>query len=184
MFYELGQTPQAVLLPGLGIRISPGAGQHPDLRYFQVYSLAEIFYKLLLRCTNKLMSGRSAKVLPQGMPDCLKKRRLLNEKALDPELCRDYGEKYLALGFWEDALEFFLLGNCQTGLEQIKAQALESGDAYLMTRLGPQSPELWRQLADQALKQGKIHFARRALEAAGDQEQAEELSSRLQVDGP
>jgi hypothetical protein len=130
------------------------------------------------------MRERSAKVLPQGMPDCLKKRRLLNEKALDPELCRNYGEKYLALGFWEDALEFFLLGNCQPGLDQIKAQALETGDAYLMTRLGPQPPEIWRQVADQALKLGKNHFAKRALEMAGDQEQAEELASRLQVDGP
>jgi hypothetical protein len=130
------------------------------------------------------MRERSAKVLPQGMPDCLKKRRLLNEKALDPELCRNYGEKYLALGFWEDALEFFLLGNCQPGLDQIKAQALETGDAYLMTRLGPQPPEIWRQVADQALKLGKNHFAKRALEMAGDREQAEELASRLQVDGP
>jgi hypothetical protein len=130
------------------------------------------------------MGGRSAKVLPQGMPDCLKKRRLLNEKALDPELCRNYGEKYLALGFWEDALEFFLIGNCQPGLDQIKAQALETGDAYLMTRLGPQPPEIWRQVADQALKLGKNHFAKRALEMAGDREQAEELASRLQVDGP
>jgi hypothetical protein len=130
------------------------------------------------------MRERSAKVLPQGMPDCLKKRRLLNEKALDPELCRNYGEKYLALGFWEDALEFFLIGNCQPGLDQIKAQALETGDAYLMTRLGPQPPEIWRQVADQALKLGKNHFAKRALEMAGDREQAEELASRLQVDGP
>jgi hypothetical protein len=129
------------------------------------------------------MFGRSGKVLPKGLPDCLKKRRLLNDKALDPELCRDYGEKFLDLGFWEDALEFFLLGNCQPGLDKLRAHALETGDAYIMTRLGSHPPEIWRQVADQALKLGKIHFARRALELSGDREQAEELASRLQGGG-
>ena len=122
-------------------------------------------------------------VLPKGVPDCLKKRRLLNDKELSQQLCRDYGEKFLTLGFLEDALEFFVRGNCEAGLDKLKAQALEAGDAYLMARLGPQPPEIWRQVADQALKLGKTHFARRALEQAGDREQAEELARGLQSDG-
>jgi len=130
------------------------------------------------------MVEHAHKVLPRGLPDSLKKRRLLNDKELSPELCRDYGEKFLALGFAEDALEFFVRGNYEPGLDKLKAQALEEGDAFLMTRLGPQPPEIWRQVADQALKLGKIHFARRALEQAGDREQAEELARRLQSDGP
>ena len=125
------------------------------------------------------MVNHSAKVLPKGMPDCLKKRHLLNEKELSPELCRDYGEKFLALGFSEDALEFFKKGNHEPGLEKLKAYAVETGDAYLMTRLGTHPPEIWRQLAEQALKLGKNHFARRAFEQAGDQEQAEELVNRF-----
>ena len=127
------------------------------------------------------MFGRTSKILPRGLPDCLKKRRLLNDKTITPEVCRDYGEKFLALGFWEDALEFFFQGNCQDGLEKIKALALERGDSYLMGRLGTHPPEVWRQVADQALKSGKIHFARRALEQAGEREQAEELARRWQV---
>ena len=71
------------------------------------------------------MFGQSSKVLPRGLPDCLKKRGLLNDKTVSPEVCREYGEKFLALGFWEDALEFFSLGNCQEGLDKLKAQALE-----------------------------------------------------------
>ena len=130
------------------------------------------------------MAGNSHNVLPKGMPDCLKKRRLLNDKELSPELCRDYGEKFLALGFLEDALEFFVRGHYEPGLDKLKAQALEAGDAYVMARLGPQPPEIWRQVADQALKLGKIHFARRALEQAGDREQAEELARRLQNEAP
>jgi len=126
------------------------------------------------------MMGNSQRALPKGMPDSLKKRRLLNDKELSPQLCREYGEKFLDLGFLEDALEFFVRGNYEPGLAQLKAQALEAGDAYLMARLGPQDPETWRQVADQALKLGKIHFARRALEMAGDREQAEQLAQRLQ----
>lgn len=129
------------------------------------------------------MFGHSAKVLPQGVPDCLKKRRLLNEKELSPELCRDYGEKFLALGFLEDALEFFKRGNFEPGLDKLKVLALETGDAYLMTRLGAHSPEIWRQVAEQALKLGKVHFARRAFGQAGDKERVDELTDPLKRDG-
>jgi hypothetical protein len=123
------------------------------------------------------MLGRSAKVLPQGLPDCLKKRRLLNDKSLSPDLCRDYGEKFLALGFWEDALEFFLRGNYEPGLDKLKALALEAGDPHIMARLGPHPQEIWRQVADRALKLRKIQFARRALELAGDKDIADELAA-------
>jgi len=115
--------------------------------------------------------------LPSGMPGCLKKRRLLNEKELSPELCREYGEKFLALQWWEDALEFFQKGNHQEGLAKIKAHCLESGDAYLLGRLGKDwDPDLWRRVAEKALELGKMHFARRALEMAGDKEKAAALS--------
>ena len=125
------------------------------------------------------MTGRAHNPLPKGMPDCLKKRRLLNDKQLSPEVCRNYGEEFFAQGFLEDALEFFRRGNYGPGLEKLKEQALEAGDAYLMARLGPHPPEVWRQVADQALKLGKIHFARRALEQAGDREGAEQLAQCL-----
>ena len=112
------------------------------------------------------------------MPTCLKKRHLLNEKELSPELCRDYGEKFLALGWWEDALEFFQRGNYQEGLEKIKAQCLASGDAFLLGRLVKDGdPDLWRRVAEKALELGKIHFARQALEKAGDKEKAAALIS-------
>lgn len=128
------------------------------------------------------MVRRSSKILPRGLPDSLKKRRLLNDKTVSPEVCREYGEKFFALGFWEDALEFFSLANDQAGLDKLKAHALETGDAYLMSRLGrTHPPEVWRQVAEQALKLDKVHFARRALEQAGDQEQAEELARRWQA---
>jgi hypothetical protein len=124
------------------------------------------------------MSRGTEKPLLPGMPNCLKKRRLLNEKELSPELCREYGEKFLALEWWEDALEFFQKGNYQEGLEKIKAQALENGDAFLLGRLlKDQDPDLWRQLAERAMELGKPQFARRAWEMAGDEDKAAALSS-------
>jgi len=116
-------------------------------------------------------------VLPKGVPDCLKKRQLLNDKELSPELCRNYGEKFLALGFWEDALEFFLLGNYQPGLEKLKDLAIEAGAPHILARLGNHPQEVWRQVADRALKLRKIQFARRALELAGDKDIADELAA-------
>jgi hypothetical protein len=118
-----------------------------------------------------------SKVLPKGVPDCLKKRRLLNDKELSPDLCRDYGEKFLDLGFWEDALEFFQQGNYEPGLNKLKALAMEAGDPHIMARLGTHSQETWRQVADRALKLRKIQFARRALELAGDKDIADELAA-------
>ena len=124
------------------------------------------------------------KALPPGLPNCLKKRRLLNEKELSPELCREYGEKFLALGWLEDALEFFQKGNEAAASEKIKAICLETGDAYLLGRLGWQEPALWRQVAEQALNLGKFLFALRALKLAGDEARAAEVAALLEVESP
>jgi len=106
--------------------------------------------------------------LPKGVPDCLKKRQLLNDKVLSPALCQEYGEKFLELGWREDALQFFKNGDVADELEKLKAYCLETGDAFLMGRLGHQAPADWRRLAERALALGKLHFARRAFEIAGD----------------
>ena len=124
------------------------------------------------------MSQIKEKPLASGMPHCLKKRRLLNDEGLSPELCRDYGEKFLALGWWEDALEFFQKGNCQEGLAKIRDLALENGDVFLLARLAQdEDPDCWRRVADRALESGKIQFARRAFELAGDVDKAADLSA-------
>jgi len=119
------------------------------------------------------MLSHPTQTLPKGLPGCLKKRRLLNEPELKPELCREYGEKFLAQGWWEDALEFFQKAGDSQGLEKIKNHCLATGDAYLLGRLGVgQDPQTWRQLAEQALDLGKLRFARRAYELAGDPDKA------------
>ena len=87
---------------------------------------------------------------------------------LTPALCREYGLKFLELGWREDALEFFKKGEVADELEKLKDFSLETGDAFLLTRIGNQAPEVWRRLAERALSLGKLYFARRAFEIAGD----------------
>ncbi len=119
------------------------------------------------------MSSQPIQGLPKGLPGCLKKRRLLNDPELRPWLCRKTGEEFLSLGWWQDALEFFQKCSDTAGREKIKQHCLETGDAYLLGRLGPgQDPELWRQVADRALDLEKFRFARRAYELAGDADKA------------
>jgi hypothetical protein len=91
---------------------------------------------------------------------------------LSSDLCRDYGNKFLGLGWREDALEFFKKGEVRDGLEQLKAYSVETGDAFLLARLGDSNPDTWRQLAERALILRKLHFARRAFEIAGDADKA------------
>ena len=72
------------------------------------------------------------------------------------------------MGWREDALEFFKKGGLTDELEKLKAYCLETGDAFLLGRLGHQAPEVWRRLGERALALGKLYFARRAFEIAGD----------------
>jgi hypothetical protein len=115
------------------------------------------------------MTPRKGQGMPAGLPGYLKKRRLLTEAQPAPALCRELGDKFFELGWWDDALEFYQKGNVTEGLEKLRAQALESGDAFLLARLGKDhDPQVWRALADRALALEKFHFARRAYELAGD----------------
>ncbi len=112
--------------------------------------------------------GLGYPAVPKGIPNCLKKRQMLNDQVLSPALCREYGNKFLALDWWEDALEFFKKGDVADELEKLKAYCLETGDAFLLARIGKQEPEVWSRLAERALALDKLHFARRAFEIAGD----------------
>lgn len=123
--------------------------------------------------------------LPKGVPGCLKKRRLLNEPEPKPEVYREYGEKFLALGWWDDALEFFRKAGDAEGLEKVKEHCLASGDTALLARLGvPQDPQTWRQVAARALELGKLRFARRAYELAGEPDKTAMVEGLIAGAGP
>jgi hypothetical protein len=115
----------------------------------------------------------STPAIPKGLPGCLKKRRLLNEPEPNRELFREMAEKFLEADWWEDALEFFKKAGDGQGLEKIKNHCLETGDAAMLARLGlRQDPKTWRQVAERALELGKLRYARRAFELAGDPDKA------------
>jgi len=116
---------------------------------------------------------------PKGIPNCLKKRQMLNDQGLSPASCREYGHKFLALEWREDALEYFKKGAAADELENLKTYCLETGDAYLLARIGKQEPEVWRRLGERALVLGKLHFARRAFEIAGDEEKCAMVAGLL-----
>ena len=102
-------------------------------------------------------SSQPNRVLPQGVPGCLKKRQLLNDPDLKTDHCREYGEKFLALGWWEDALAFFQKCQDSSGLEKIKEHSLETGDAYLLARLRvPQDPAHLAAISNAGPGTGKI----------------------------
>jgi hypothetical protein len=125
-------------------------------------------------------SPQPGRVLPQGVPGSTKKRQLLNDQELKAEQCREYGEQFLAVEWWEDALEFFQKGHDSQGLEKIKNHSLETGDAYLLARLGvPQDPLTWRRLATRAQELGKFRFARRAYELSGDADKAARMAALI-----
>lgn len=111
--------------------------------------------------------------LPKGLPPCLKKRQILNEPQANRELCRGMAEKFIEVGWWEDALEFFNKAEDHPGLEKVINHCLETGDAALLARVGlPQDPKTWRLVAERALELGKFLFARRAFDLAGDPDKA------------
>ncbi|MFZ5447826.1 MAG: hypothetical protein ACOZFS_04210 [Thermodesulfobacteriota bacterium] len=108
----------------------------------------------------------------------------MNDKMLSPALCRDYGHKFLELGWLEDALEFFKKGEVKDELEKLKVLSLETGDAFMLARIGKQEPEDWRRLAERALALGKLHFARRAFETAGDADKTAMVAGLIAGQGP
>jgi hypothetical protein len=121
--------------------------------------------------------------LPKGIPNCLKKRQLLNEE-ISADLCREYGRQFLEMGWMEDALEFFRKGGITDELEKLKAYCLESGDAFLLWRLGHQEPEDWRQVGERALALGKLFFARRAFEFAGEDDKTAMVAGLIAGQAP
>jgi hypothetical protein len=139
-----------------------------DPENYGLHTRQDILYKKDNLYDEEWSLSSASPTLPSGVPNCLKKRQLLNDKMLSPASCRDYGLKFLELGWREDALEFFQKGGVTEALEKLKAYSLETGDAFLLARLGTREPEVWRRLADRALSLGKLHFARRAFEIAGD----------------
>lgn len=104
----------------------------------------------------------------RDIPSFLKKKKLLDHVDLPAAECGRYGRLFLAAGALADALDFFLKGNDTEGLDQLRDLAVDTGDAFLLERLGQaqglDTPELWEKVAIKAAALEKFTLARWAEE--------------------
>jgi hypothetical protein len=109
------------------------------------------------------------------LPNCLKKRNLLNSNKADRSELIRLGEQYLQEEQLSDTIDFYQKAEYQEGLSQLKERAILDGDYFLYHRLvkalqdTPEREE-WLRLGDNAFNQGKLQFARSAYRQADQSE--------------
>lgn len=109
---------------------------------------------------------------------CLKKRDLINDEKVTPQVLIAEGEKFWEAGQVQDALDMFAKAEYTEGLEKILAWAIEEGDPFTAkgaaAKLGKQpSSSQWASIGKKAMDSKKYHFALDAFTLAGDEENAE-----------
>ena len=118
--------------------------------------------------------------------NCLKKRDLLNsDKANKSELIR-LGDSYLQEDRLSDAITFFSKAEHFEGLTRLKERCVSDGDFFHYRRLimilaESPAPEDWLRLGDNALDQGKLHFARSAYQQADQPEKLAQVEKILSL---
>jgi len=110
-----------------------------------------------------------------------------HEPASDNELI-ERAKAYMEQGRPNDALDFYAQAGCDEGIEEISRRALDEGDYFLFYRASvvigrePDAGEL-TSLAENALKAGRLVFARQAFEAAGDKKGLRRVEDELRKGG-
>jgi hypothetical protein len=105
-----------------------------------------------------------------AIPDALNRRHLL-ERQLQPAQARRIADAYLAGERRLEALDFLRSADAADGLAALRAQAIESGDAFLLRQVAEasRSPALrdeWLRLAEAAAAAGKERYAAEARRSA------------------
>ena len=105
------------------------------------------------------------------LPDPLARRHMI-ERDLGAEASLRTAEVYLAEGRSLEAIEFLQKADATERLTELRAEAVRSGDAFLLRAVAgaleatPDRAE-WTALADSAETAGKLHYAREARRQAG-----------------
>ncbi|MBN1883863.1 MAG: hypothetical protein JW885_16995 [Deltaproteobacteria bacterium] len=100
----------------------------------------------------------------------------------------EHGRAYEEQGRLSDALDFYGQAGFHEGIEEISRRALVDGDFFLFHRASvligrdPDVREL-ADLAENALKAGRLTFARQAFEAAGDKKGIKRAEEELKKGG-
>jgi hypothetical protein len=100
------------------------------------------------------------------IPDPLTRRHLV-ERALPEAEARAIADAYLAEGRTTEAVDFLRLANAHDRLRELRADAVSSGDAFLLRCVAqalppPPQREEWRELAAAAEAAGKLRYAAEA----------------------
>ncbi len=91
-------------------------------------------------------------------------RRHLVERNLGESRALQIAEAYLAEGRAVEAVDFLRIGDATDRLRELRRQAVESGDAFLLRAVAAATGEVpeageWRDLADAAAAAGKESYA-------------------------
>jgi len=113
--------------------------------------------------------GRSA------IPGPLERRHLV-EREVPAEKARVIAEAYLELGRTLEAIDFLAKAGAGEGLAELRAGAIQAGDAFLLRAVtraagAPARREEWARLAEAAERAGKQRYA---LDARRQAERGEE----------
>ncbi|HOI72803.1 MAG TPA: hypothetical protein PLO63_01535 [Syntrophales bacterium] len=126
----------------------------------------------------------------QDLPDYKEKQRILHLDRTAPAALSALGDRYLAAGRIADAVECFGRGNDAGKLRAIMARAEEEGDVQFFLQavkaLGREATqEEWSRLGEQALRRGRLTFARHAFEKSGNTEGLRQVhdAGKAPVDG-
>ena len=98
-----------------------------------------------------------------SIPDPLERRHLI-ERDLPPARLRAIADAYLESGRGLEALDFLRRAGAAERLAELRARAIETGDAFLLRAVAtasgsPPEREEWRALAQAAAAAGKERYA-------------------------
>lgn len=119
-----------------------------------------------------------------AVPTSSQSRKLLYSKDLGAEQAVEIGLTLKAAGRYSEALLFFEKSGKLEEIGGLASQAIEIGDLFLYeaacrARIQDLREDELRRLAERALAEGKLHFARRAFELAGLPEKSQEAAAQL-----
>jgi len=119
------------------------------------------------------------------LPWTLEKRALLyDKKGVD---YRHYGDLFFEAERYADALEFYLQGDVEEGIEKMKRLAIEEGDYYILAKIEEKYPgrikeKEWREAAVQAERAGKFSMATWLYEKCGEREKMREMAEKAGIE--
>ncbi len=121
------------------------------------------------------------------VPWTLHKRALLYDRK-DTDY-KAYGDALFEAERYADALDFYLTGGVDEGVERIKEWALGEGDYYLLARIAERRPEEvtsaeWRRAGEAAVERGKFAFATWCYDRAGDDERMRSAAEKAGIELP